>query len=86
MLAYCCASGSALPLVAARLSHRITAQLDTMRVVNDAIQGSIRHGRIADLLMPSRDRKLRGENQRHMRQASLSAFLKSTDHRIRVYR
>ena len=44
--------------------HRCASQLDTVGVVNQAIQDAVGNGRIADLIVPMRDRHLAGQHSR----------------------
>jgi len=46
------------------LAHGIAPHLNTMRVVDKPVENAIRQRRIADLLMPSRDRQLRSQDRR----------------------
>ena len=46
------------------LAHRMTAHLNTMSVVNQAVQNAISQRGIADLLMPSSVRQLRSQYRR----------------------
>src|SRR6266849_9808744 len=46
------------------LAHGIPAHVDAMSVMNQAIEDAVGGRGIADLLVPARDRKLRGENGR----------------------
>src|ERR1700676_1746185 len=44
--------------------HRVPAHLDSVRVVDQAVENAVGHGRIADLFVPARDGQLRRENHR----------------------
>jgi hypothetical protein len=41
------------------LPHRVATHLDAVSVVNQPVEDAVRQGRIADLLVPARNRKLR---------------------------
>ena len=43
-------------LCATFLPHRVAAHLDPVRVVDQAVENAVGYGRIADLLVPPRDR------------------------------
>ena len=49
---------SARRLISAPFAHRIAAHFYAMCVVDQAVEDAIGDGRIADLLMPTRDRQL----------------------------
>src|SRR5271170_3841596 len=46
------------------LAHRIAFHLDSMSVVDQAVEDTVRGGGIADLFVPARHRQLRGEDGR----------------------
>src|SRR5215472_1346857 len=46
------------------LTHRIAAHLDTMCIVNKPVENAIGQRRVADLLVPARDRQLRCQDGR----------------------
>jgi len=46
------------------LTHGVAPHLDPMRVVNQSVQDAVSQRGIADLLVPARDRQLRGEDRR----------------------
>ena len=65
-----------LPRGIAFLAHRLSTHLDAMGIVHQAIEDAVGDGRIADLLVPARDRELGSEDGG----ASLIAILADFPH------
>ena len=44
--------------------HRVPAHLDAVRVVDQAVEDTVGHGRVADLFVPASDGQLRRQDHR----------------------
>ena len=50
-------------LRSAFLAHRVASHLDPVRVVNKPVENAVRRRRFANLLVPARNRQLRGQDR-----------------------